>query len=117
MDYQLNAGVLKRVKAHVFDEVYTIRGEVTLMRGVLQSIVSMCNSDDDLVTFSAQIADMADKISKAVLTCQKVEEKSQYLIEQPQVDALLDAIMICIKESVTPEQFKAIALKIEAING
>lgn len=62
--------------------VKSLREEIGILRLVLESILNQCNDANDLLMFSNKISDLAIKIDKLVVSCQRLEEKQDIMIDK-----------------------------------
>lgn len=66
-----------RMLDHAEDvNVKSLRGEIGVLRMVLESILHSCNDDHELLLNSGRIGDLVLKLEKLVASCDRLEDKT-----------------------------------------
>lgn len=64
------------------EDIKNLRGEIGVLRLMLQSVVNACNNEDELTLQADRITRLVGEINKCVLNCQKLEEATGNLLDK-----------------------------------
>lgn len=105
---ELNNYRLGKYKQRVSELTYSsgikgLREEIGILRMVLESILESCQNDTELLLYSNRIADLAMKIEKLVVSCDRLENRMGMLMDKNSVLVLAENIIEIISIHVTDE--------------
>lgn len=75
------------------DRIKSLREEIGILRMMLEHIIGKCNDSTELLIHSSRISDLVTKIEKLVVSCQKLEEKTNVLIDTQQAMMIADIVI------------------------
>lgn len=96
-------------------DIKSLREEVGITRVMLEEILNKCTDTNELLLYSDKIQTTVGVIEKLVLSCQKLEEKNNVLIDRNAIINLADSIVGIIGEHIDdPDILKVIGERIVA---
>lgn len=100
------------------DSVKSLRGEIGIMRMVLERILNSCKTDVDVLVYAGAIGNHAEKISKLVLACDRLEGRMGMMLDKAALTVLAGQfIEILMRYIDDPEVLDGVANEmIEAIS-
>ena len=94
------------------DQIKSLREEIGILRMCMEEIVNKCEDATDLLMVSHRIADMAVKIEKLVVSCDKLESRMGMLLNKRAVIQLAGEYVQIINTYITdPETIENISNK------
>lgn len=94
------------------DQIKSLREEIGIMRMCMEEMLNRCLDSTDLLMFSHRIGDMAMKIEKLVVSCDKLEGRMGLLLSKRAVVQLAGQYVQIINNYVTdPETIEQISLE------
>jgi hypothetical protein len=92
------------------DQIKSLREEIGILRIVMEELVNKCEDSMDLLMSSHRIADVAMKIEKLVVSCDKLENRMGLLLSKRAVIQLAGEYVQIINNHVTdPEKIEQIS--------
>lgn len=64
------------------EDIKSLRGEIGVLRLMLQSVVNQCSDEDELTLQADRITRLVGEINKCVVNCQKLEESAGQLLDK-----------------------------------
>lgn len=95
---QWNARVLEMENS---SGVKSLRSEIGILRMTLESTLVKCQSDDELLLYAPRLSDLATKIERLVVSCQKVEQQSGMVLDKAATLSLAGRIITIIGNRIT----------------
>lgn len=96
------------------DKVKSLREEIGIMRMMLETIMDKCTDATELLIQSTRIGDMVIKIEKLVASCQRLEEKTDVLIDKQKAMMIADLVISVVTMHITdPKIIDAISNDIQ----
>lgn len=93
--------------------VKSLREEIGITRMVLESLLNQCDNANKLLVFTDKISALVGQISRLVESAQKLEEKSNTLLDRKIVMIIGDAIVTILSEYIKdPDMLTEIGVKI-----
>jgi hypothetical protein len=94
-------------------EVKSLRGEIGILRLLMEETVRMCKDGQELLLYSSKISDLATRLEKLVSSCHRLETSTGLLLDKAAALQLASVIVSIISEHVRDEEaIDAIAQKI-----
>ena len=94
------------------DQIKSLREEVGILRMMMEEMLNKCESTTDLLLYSSRIADVAMKIEKLVVSCDKLENRMGMLLSKRAVLQLAGEYVQIINMHITdPEVMEQIGEK------
>lgn len=81
-DYQLQVWQRRVSEFAESDQVKSLRGEIGILRMIIETVLNMCNNNQELMIYSTKIADLVIKCEKLVTRCESIENKSSMLMDK-----------------------------------
>lgn len=86
------------------ENIKNLRGEVGILRMLLESKLNACSSEVELAVQSPALADLVLKVSKLVTNCHRLEAALGKVMDESQLMSIADAIIKIISEYVEDEE-------------
>lgn len=83
------------------DGVKSLREEIGICRMILESIITNCKDQTDLLLYSNKITDIIGRIEKLVVSCNRLESSMGMLLDKTAALNLASQIVTIIGEHVT----------------
>lgn len=83
------------------DQIKSLREEVAVLRMTLESVLSKCRTDTDLIMRSNQISQLVLNIEKLVVSCHRLEERTGFVLDKPTIMHLASQIINVIDQHIT----------------
>jgi hypothetical protein len=83
------------------DQIKSLREEIGILRMVMEEVLNKCDDATDLLMASHRIADVAMKIEKLVVSCDKLENRMGLLLSKRAVVQLAGEYVQIINNYVT----------------
>lgn len=64
------------------DKVKSLRDEIGILRITMENILNKCSTSHELVMYSSKIADLAVKIEKLVVSCNRLEHSMGMMLDK-----------------------------------
>lgn len=64
------------------EDIKSLRGEIGVLRLMLQSVINNCKNEDELSLQADRITRLVGEINKCVINCQKLEESTGQLLDK-----------------------------------
>lgn len=64
------------------EDIKSLRGEIGVLRLMLQSVINSCNDEMELTLQADRITRLVGEINKCVINCQKLEESTGQLLDK-----------------------------------
>lgn len=97
------------------DDIKNLSAEVGVMRMLLETLMSQCENDVDLVTNSPMISDMLMKVDKLVNSLHRLDDKMGNLLDKSAIIAFAATVVEIISEEI--EDAKVVAKIADRITG
>jgi len=97
------------------DDVKNLRDEILILRMLLQEFINTrCTTSNDLIIFSAPIADLVMKVTKVVEKCHKLEGSMGELLDKQAILQFAGEVIKVISDEFKdqPEKVSAVADKL-----
>lgn len=65
------------------DSVKSLRDEIGILRIVLEEMMNKCTDRNDLLIYSSKISELAVKIEKLVMSCDRLEKNMGQMMDRP----------------------------------
>lgn len=65
------------------DGVKSLRDEIGILRIVLEEMMNKCSDRNDLLIYSSKISELAVKIEKLVMSCDRLEKNMGQMMDRP----------------------------------
>lgn len=103
-----------RTKDFVDDgEIKSLRAEIGIARMTLETIITQCQTNHDLLLYSNKIFDAVTRIEKLVVTCNRLENHLGLLLDKQAAMQLANEIIEIVSKNVNnPEIIDKIATEI-----
>lgn len=89
--------------------VKTLRGEIGILRLLIEKIVNSCTNDVELICNSAKISDLLVKAEKLVVSCNNIETKMGMLLDRTVIVQIGALIVEVIAEFVNEPEARELA--------
>lgn len=104
------------------DNVKNLRAEIGILKMLLENVVNMCKTSQDLLLYSSKIGEMASKIEKLVVSCSRLESSMGMMLDKSAALHLAAMMVEIISKYVTDEDAvdmiaNDIALAVVSLNG
>lgn len=99
-DYRLQIWQERVSEFSESDNVKTLRGEVGVLRLLLENTLNQCQTQQDLILYSHKISDLATKIERLVHTCDRLENRMGMVLDQAAAMMLAAQIVDVISKQV-----------------
>ena len=99
-DYRL--GIWQRRAEEFIEstEVKNLRGEIGVLRLLLENIVNRCKDEDQLEMYSPKIADLAVKLSSLVTQCDRLEDKQGASLDRQKAIRFADKLALLVSKYI-----------------
>ena len=95
-------------------DIKNLRGEISILRLLIETKLNQCNDDYDLMLQSASIATLVTQASALVTSCHRIETLTGHLLDKQSLAEFAVKVVEIITNEVEPEQADNIANKIIA---
>lgn len=98
-------------------QIKSLREEIGILRILMEETVGKCHTTTDILLYSNKIITLVEKIEKVVVSCHKLEQSSNYLLDKNQLLLFADNVIKLIAHYIKdPDILEAISDRIpEAI--
>jgi len=104
-----------RVDQHALDpNIKNLRGEIGILRMLIETRLNECKDDYDLMLQSAAIATLVTQANALVTSCHRIETLTGQLLDKQSLAEFAVQVVDIISAEVDPEEADAIAEKIIA---
>lgn len=100
-DYRLQAWQARLDEFSESDQVKNLRGEIGVLRILIETIFQQCQTPTDLMIYSGKIGDLVTRIEKLTVSCDRFETKVGMLLDKTKALALAGKIVEIIAKEVT----------------
>jgi hypothetical protein len=91
-----------QVNHHTESEgVKSLRGEIGVLRLLLENIMEKCQDQNDLLMYSSKIGDLAMKLEKLVSSCDRLEARSDVTMDKGQLIKFAGDVINIISTHIT----------------
>ena len=98
------------------DQIKSLREEVGILRMMMEEILTKCEDSTDLLLYSSRISDLAMKIERLVISCDRLENRMGQLLSKRAVLQLAGEYVQIINTFVTdPETMEQIGTQMLAV--
>ena len=94
--------------------IKNLRGEISILRLLIETKLNQCSDNYDLMLQSASIATLITQASSLVTSCHRIETLTGHLLDKQSLAEFAVKVVDIITNEVDPEQADAIADKIIA---
>ena len=92
------------------DKVKSLRDEIGILRIIMENILNQCHDSGDLLRYSSKISELAAKIEKLVVSCNRLERSMGMMLDKTAALNLASQIVEIIGAHVNdPEVIDAIS--------
>lgn len=85
------------------EDIKSLRGEIGVLRLMLQSVINNCNNEDELTLQADRITRLVGEINKCVVNCQKLEESTGQLLDKTVV-VNIGAMIVGVIDKYVPDK-------------
>lgn len=85
------------------DAVKTLREEIGIIRLLVETVLSQCNTSMDLLLYSSKISDLVSKVESLVRNCHKLESSMGLLLDKQAAMQLSGEIVEIISRRISDE--------------
>ena len=89
------------------DNIKDLREDIGVMRMLVENILNLCSTENDLLMYSSKIADLVTRIEKLVSSCQRLEvqlggmlDKNSALRLGQEIALMLTVLIMDVKASI-----------------
>lgn len=100
-DYRLHKWQIRMDEFAASENVSSLRGEVGILRMMLEETLNMCNDHKDLMLYSHRIQDIVMKVDRVVNSIAKIEMRSGNLLDKSAALVLAGQIVELISRHVS----------------
>lgn len=112
-NYRLSVWQTRLNEMRNSEGIKSLRDEIGLSRIVIENIVNLCKTDNDLLMHHSKLNQSVLTMEKLITSCQRLEERNSYLLDKDQLFVIVDSITKIISEYVTdPDKMSEIGTKI-----
>ena len=112
-NYQLKRWQQRVAELADSDTIKSLREEIGILRMVMEEILNKCDDSFDLLMNSQRISDVAMKIEKLVVSCDKLEGRMGQLISKRAIIQLAsDYVRVINNHIQDPETIEAISVEL-----
>ncbi len=109
-DYRLQLWQTRLDEFAESDNVKNLRGEIGVLRLLIENILNQCNDSHELMLYSGKIGDLVAKTEKLAQTCDKFETKVGMLLDKSAALILASRVVEVIANEITdPEAIDRIS--------
>lgn len=99
-----------RMEHHAVDAaVKSLRGEIGILRMMIETRINQCKDDYDLMLQSASIAKLITDCNTLVTNCHRIETLTGQMLDKQSIIEFAQNVIAIISEKCEPEQAEAIA--------
>ena len=81
-------------------QVKTLRGEIGILRLLLENILHQCHNNQDLILYSHKISELAMKIERLVMSCDRLENRMGLVLDKAAAMLLASQIVDVISRKI-----------------
>ena len=110
--YRLNL-FQARLDQHIYDpNIKSLRGEIGILRMMIETRLNQCKDDYDLMLQSAAIAKLVTDANTLVTSCHRIETLTGQLLDKQQLAEFASGVVDIITQTCNPDQAEDISNKI-----
>lgn len=103
-DYRLQLWQKRLDEFTETDQVKNLRGEIGVLRLLIENILNLCSDQQQLMLFSGRISDLIVKLEKCVSSCDRLEGKMGMLLDKASALILAQRVVEVIGKHVHDPQ-------------
>jgi len=100
-NYRLNRWHKRMTEFADGDEVKSLREEIGILRIIMEEMLNKCEDSTDLLLYAHRISDLAVKIERLVISCDKLEGRMNLLLSKRAILHLANSYVQIINTYVT----------------
>lgn len=81
-------------------QVKSLREEIGILRLLMQTTLNKCLDENDLLIHTPRIMELTQRLERTIDTCNRLEEKTQFLVDKTQIIMLAEQILMIFSEFV-----------------
>ena len=92
------------------EQVKTLRGEIGVLRLVLEQTLNKCETNTELILYSSKISDLVTKIEKTVVSADKLEQRLGLVMDRTQALMFVGNIINILQKHIQdPAKIEAVS--------
>lgn len=103
-DYRLEVWQNRLDEFTESENVKSLRGEIGVLRLVIQSVLEQCRTPADLVMYSTKISDLVMKVERVVRSCDRLESNMGMLLDQAAALIFASQVVDIIQKHVPDDE-------------
>lgn len=85
------------------DQAKSLRGEIGILRMTLETVITQCKDETQLLMYAPRISDLVTRIEKVVSSCHRLEEQTGMLLDREAALRIGMQIVEIVSRFVTDE--------------